>query len=321
MSAAHGGQPGGSPLVAPRDVDLAMVLWMLALTALWGFNAVTVKVLVAGMAPIMSLAVRGALALGPLTLLGWWRGESFRYRGLPALHLIANGLVVGLEFILIYIGARFTTGGRLAIFLNTAPFFTAVGAHFLLGERLHAKRVSGLLLAFLGILALFGEELLGGQRGYWRGDLLVMGAALTWALSTLHMKRFLIQDYGGYQLLYLPIVITTPLYYLASLLAEPVPFPAVTGVTVAILLFQALLVVSFSYIKFLNLLRTYPAGALHAYVFLTPVWGVITGVLMLGEGLTLPLVGGIVLVGLGLRLVNRPAPAAPRRGPGSATAG
>jgi drug/metabolite transporter (DMT)-like permease len=309
--AADSRRPDGADARVLAISSWQVLAWMLGLTALWGLNAVSIKVLTQDVAPIMSLALRGTVAIVPLTLYGLWRGESFRFRGWPAVHQGVNALLFTVEFIAIYAGARYTTGGHVSIFLNTAPFFTALGAHLLLvGDRLHTVKALGLGLAFAGVLTLFSEDLFVQRAGIWRGDLLVLLGAVCWAGGTLYIKRFLVQHYSGFQLLYVPVVVSTPLFWLASWLLEPVPFHHVTWLTVAIIVFQALVIVNFSYLAFLVILRVYPASSMHAWTFLSPVWGVLAGVLLLGEHLTPFLLLGIVAVGLGLRLINRPPRAA-----------
>ena len=75
------------------------------------------------------------------------------------------------------------------------------------------------------------------------------------------------------------------------------------------LLFQAVATVSFSYMVWMMLVQRYSASAMQSFTFLSPIWGVLLGIVVLGEELQAPLVAGIALVGIGIYLVNRP----PRR--------
>ena len=232
-------------------------------------------------------------------------------RGWSLVHGAVAGGLFSLEFVLIYSGARYTNSGHLAIFINSAPFFVAVGAHLMLaGERLTLGRWLALTLAFLGVVLLFSDDLYLRRQGFWRGDLLVMAGALAWALTTLYMKRFMTAGMNGFQLLYAQVLVSTPVLLLTSLALEPVswqwPSPAGWGH----LLFQAEAVVFLSYLAWFNLLRRYPASALQSFTFLSPVWGVLLGVALLEERLTPPTAAGMALVGAGLVLVNRRRPEA-----------
>ena len=60
-----------------------------------------------------------------------------------------------------------------------------------------------------------------------------------------------------------------------------------------------------SYLVWMWLLTHYPATKMSAFVFLTPVFALLFGALWLGEAVTLPLVGALALVAVGIVLVNR----------------
>ena len=291
---------------AIRPVDMRMVLWMVLLTLLWGLNAITIKTVTEGITPIMSAGLRGVLALTLMTAWGLWRGERLVYRGRELLHGGVIGLMFGVEFILIYSGALYTNGGHISIFINTAPFFVALGAHFILqNDRLHVVKIAGLLLAFCGIILLFSDQLYVSKSGFWRGDLLVMGGAILWAGTTLYMKRYMVTHWNGFRLLHVQVLVSTPILVGYSLLTESNPLFAVSTSIVVTLVFQAGVIVFFSYLMWMILLRVYPASSMQSFTFLSPIWGVLAGIILLGEKVSLFLMIGMALVGLGLFLVNR----------------
>ncbi len=311
-------------LSAANPLDATGVLWLVGLTLLWGVNSLSVKVVTYGMAPIMATALRGALALALLTLYGWWRGEKLGLRGWDLAHGTVNGLIFAVEFCLIYGGAPMTSAGHIAIFINTAPFFVAIGAHYLLpGDRMAVAKALGLALALAGIGVMFSNDILIRHSQQWRGDILLLGGAALWGLNTLYAKRYMVGRMSAFRMLYAQILVSTPVLLLVSLALERHPFFAVTEVTVAMVVFQAAAAVSFSYMAWLALMRRYSASAMQSFTFLTPAWGVLLGVLVLGEELQALTVAGIALVGCGIYLVNRPArrrpPGAPSRLPGADT--
>ena len=55
------------------------------------------------------------------------------------------------------------------------------------------------------------------------------------------------------------------------------------------------------------LMRTYSAASLHAFTFLTPIFGVLAGHFVLGEAIAGATLVGLALVAVGIWLVNRPA--------------
>jgi drug/metabolite transporter (DMT)-like permease len=331
--------PGASAAVPPapaaphatarggRDghADAALALWMLGLTAIWGLNAVSVKVLTGGVSPVMGATLRNAAAIVLLTGFGLLRGQSFRIRGPVRWHVLFNGVLFAGEFICSYSGARLSSAGHFALFINTSPFVVALGAHFLFPlDRLHPLKALGLLGAFAGIVLLFSDGLLSQRPGVWRGDLLILASALFWGSSTLQVKRFILGRVGPFQLLLAKLLVATPLMLAWSRWREPEPFFAFDATSAWMLAYQAGVVVFFSYLMFIVLLDRYQPSAVQSFTFLTPVWGVLAGALLLGEPLSLYLAGGMLLVGLGLYLIHRPrrkAPPAATAGAGAAGAG
>jgi drug/metabolite transporter (DMT)-like permease len=297
-------QPG---LLPPGALSPGLLALVIFLTALWGVNAVLIKITTQGMTPIMAAGLRGAVALLCLTAYGLLRGESFAYRGWPLFHGAMNGLIFAVEFVLIYSGARLTTGSHTSIFINTAPFFVAVGAHYLLpNDQLRPLKVTGLVLAFLGVVTLFSNDILVQHAVNWRGDVLVLAGAGMWGVTTVYIKRAMVYTMSAFRLLYIQILISTPVLIGVSLLAERDWFVAVTPLTVGALLFQALVIVFFTYMMWMVLLKRFTASALQSFTFLTPVWGVFFGITLLGDPVQALMLVGIALVGVGLYLINRP---------------
>jgi drug/metabolite transporter (DMT)-like permease len=70
--------------------------------------------------------------------------------------------------------------------------------------------------------------------------------------------------------------------------------------------YTVILTVVVGYQTWFWLMRSYSAASLHAFTFLTPIFGVIAGYLILGEPLTIGTGLGLVLVAGGIYLVNRP---------------
>ena len=81
---------------------------------------------------------------------------------------------------------------------------------------------------------------------------------------------------------------------------------ALTPLVLASLAYQTVLVAFASYLAWFWLVKTYPAGRLAAFSFLTPLFGVLAGALLLSEHIGSALAAALLLVALGIWLVNRP---------------
>ena len=82
------------------------------------------------------------------------------------------------------------------------------------------------------------------------------------------------------------------------------PRTPVTAIAVASVLFQGVIVSSFSYFAWFWLMRRYLASQLAVLSFMTPLFGVLFGVLILDEPLTAGFLIGTALVLAGISLVS-----------------
>jgi drug/metabolite transporter (DMT)-like permease len=178
-----------------RDrVDAMAVAVLVLLCTLWGVQQVTVKVAVAqGLPPALQATLR---SFGAAVLVCVWIGVK---GGGPALRALlrrdaalAPGMVIAvlfaLEFLALYPGLHMTTASRGVVFLYTAPFFTALGAHlFIPAERMSLRQAAGLIVAFAGVAAAFFDSL-GAAGGSVTGDLLCLLAGALWGITTVAVK-------------------------------------------------------------------------------------------------------------------------------------
>jgi drug/metabolite transporter (DMT)-like permease len=172
-----------------RDaIDAFAAGTMLLLTFSWGLNQVLIKVSNAGYNPVFLTFGRSALAA--LLIYGWcrWRGiRIFDRDGTLGAGILA-GVLFGAEFVLIFFGLDYTTAARGALMINTMPFWVLIGAHFWLGERITLTKFAGLVLAFAGVALVFSDKLSLPDASAIRGDLMLLGAGILWAATTIVIK-------------------------------------------------------------------------------------------------------------------------------------
>src|SRR4029077_19744661 len=117
------------------------------------------------------------------------------YRGIPVWQrdgtfwpgVVAGGLLA-IEFSFIFAGLVMPEASRMVVFVYLAPCITAFGLHFLIPqERLSARQWAGVLIAFGGVAAAFGDGFAGG-RGTLLGDFFGVLGALFWALTTILIR-------------------------------------------------------------------------------------------------------------------------------------
>lgn len=291
---------------AKRDLDRLAMGLLIVLCAIWGVQQTAIKVANAGLSPLFQSGLR---SLGATVLVGLWALG----RGVPLFRrdgtLMAGGLVAALfagEFGLIYWGLTYTTAARGVIFLYTAPFFVALGAVFLLPEEaLRRGQWLGMALAFAGVLALFGENLLQPLAGAWIGDLMLCAAAVLWAATTLVIKSSRLAGAAPEKTLLYQLAGSAVLLPLVALARGEAGLIALTAAVLWSLVFQIVVVAAASYLAWFWLIRHYPATRLASFSFLTPIFGVLAGGLFLDEPLTPAVWLALALVGTGIRVANR----------------
>jgi drug/metabolite transporter (DMT)-like permease len=242
-----------------------------------------------GRTAIAALAL--APALGQLRTLRSWRISA----GLALTNVVG---FVGLQLL----GLDAIGAGPAAAIVYTQPVLVALGAHLWLGERLSGARAAGALIGLAGVTVVSAHELSAVSAG---AVAALLGSAVCWTAGTLLTRATPEQPVlgvvAGQQALGAPVLLA------AALVAEPAP--AVTGRLAAMVLYAGLFGSAGGLFLFTTLLRRGEAAVVSAWMFLVPIAASALGVVLLGEPLRLPLVLGLVLVSVGVRLATR----APRR--------
>ena len=279
---------------------------MVVLCLCWGLNQVGIKIANAGFSPIFQAGLR---SVGACILLWLW----MRWRGIPLFRRDGSlwvGILVGLlfagEFLFLYWGLVHTGASRAVLFLYTAPFIVALGVHFLVpGEQLRGLQVIGLLAAFGGVVLAFGDSLRlpSGEELY--GDALCFIGAVFWGLSTVLVKASRLALLSPSKTLLYQLVVSAVVLLAAS---AAIGEPGVTDPTLlmfACLAYQIVVIAFISYLTWFWLISRYPASRISAFSFLTPLFGLAAGAILLAEPVTSLLLLAMLLVAAGIYLVNR----------------
>jgi len=286
-------------------VDLTGFALILTLTVLWGVNYVAIKMTNTRLSPVFTAFLRSVIAsafgIGYCLI----ARQPVFHRDRRLFHGLVVGLLFGAEFVCLYLGMLYTDAARAVVLVYLAPFVVAVGAHFFLGERLSGVRIISLVLAFTGVCLVFeGKPAIHGHLMF-AGDLLEVAAAFLWAITTLYIKRYLAETVHPINTFIYPLLFSVPIIAAAAYVLEPVWVSGAIGNNVLVsLIYQSVIVAFASYLTWFKLIHTYPVASLSVFTFLTPVFGVASGVVFLGEDLTKGLVIGMACVCLGIYGTN-----------------
>ena len=204
-----------SPKVPAWRVDLALS----AVVCIWSLNFVLLKAVLPRFDPL-ALAATRFVCVGVLFEL------LLRRRGAPEAMAREDRRVFVVSALLgytLYQGAfilalHHSTVFSTALMINTGPVWAGVALWLTGVERVGARRWGGFLLALGGLLVYVGPKVLAGTSAG-LGDLLALGAAVSWALYGIRNKRLL----ERYSALY----VTTRTFQIGALLFLPFAVPGV----------------------------------------------------------------------------------------------
>ena len=294
-----------SAVARPLDAMAAAVAVVLCLS--WGFNQVAVKLALPEIPPLIQAAFRSTF--GALIVVAWARARGVKLMEPDGTLIpgIVAGVLFGLEFLLIYRGLVWTSASRASLFIYTAPFVVVIGARWLLpGDRFDRWQWTGLLLSFAGMLVAFGVPTPGGDRYQLIGDLMLVLAGAAWAATTLLIKATRLVRVSYEKMLLYQLIVSAPMLALcAQVFGERVVEPP-SAVALGSLLYQTVWVVAVTFLAWFALIQRYSASRLSVFTFLTPLFGIAAGHMVLGDPLTPAFALAALLVVAGLVLVNRP---------------
>jgi drug/metabolite transporter (DMT)-like permease len=147
-------------VAAGSGLALISVLLYALLCFVWGSTWLVIKIGYGGLGPFNVAALRFLMAGALFAPLIWVFGARWP-RGREEWLLVSwVGLVMFAgDYGLIYWGEQFLDSGLTAILFATLPLITILFAHaYLPGERITLRKLTGTLVAFLGVVSLFGDR-------------------------------------------------------------------------------------------------------------------------------------------------------------------
>jgi len=278
---------------------LHLVVFLL-IAMIWGFNFAVAKIGLAQLPPIMMMALRWGLVgmlLAPFVKppRGCWRQVFLVSFTLGFVH-----------FALMFTGLKNLDAATAAIAIQLQVPFAALLAAVFFNDKLGWRRALGMAIAFIGVAIVAGEPRLAGVTVPLA---LVIVAACVWSVANVQIKKM--GDVDGMMLNAWVGVFAAPQLALASLLLEEGQGAALAAAdwrAAMAVVYQAVVVVIVGYGAWFWMLRRYAVNQVMPFTLLVPGFGVLSGVLVLGETLTLPLVVGglLTIIGVGVITIIRP---------------
>lgn len=270
-----------------------------------GTNPVAVKYVVAHVPPLFFVALRFTLAGALLWLVLRFVKPEGRPRGRDLWEMAAVGAAgVGLNNTLFTLGVSMTSASETALIYATPPLWGML-LGFVLGlERPALKGVLGVALALLGVAVVVSGSLGNGGSSL-SGDLLVMGGAICWGSYTVLGMRLLRR--------YPPLAVASYTTFFGGLVVSPIALwelANIHGVSTewsvwSAFAYSAVLVAAYGFFAWQRGVSRLGANQVLVYQYLVTLIGVASGVVLLGEALTVNKILGGAIILAGVYLARR----------------
>jgi drug/metabolite transporter (DMT)-like permease len=294
------------PARPARSVSSLNVALYVLLCLIWGSTWLVIKVGYGGLGPFNVAAVRFLLAgvvMAVITLVVGARWPHSRVEwGLVA--VVALMMFAG-DYGLIYWSEQYIDSGLTAILFATLPLITIVAAHvYLPGERITASKLIGTLLAFAGVMALFGDHARVDARQLWP-MLGVIAAGVCAAIASVATKKH------GRTLH--PAALNAPSMLLGSAALAVVSVATGDGFGLprnaeswGAVLYLALAGSVLAFLVYFSMLKTWSVTSLSFISVFTPAIALVLGFIFLDERPTMWTLVGALLIVAGVALALAP---------------
>jgi drug/metabolite transporter (DMT)-like permease len=276
--------------------------WLLAaLTLAWGFNWTAMKVALAEVPPWTFRTL--CLGLGSGVLFAVLRAGGHRLavpKGQWGRLWVLALFNITFWNVLVAFGMTMIPSGRAAILAYTMPVWAVPLSIWVLGERLTSRKLLGLVLGMAGLALLVGDVFASP------GTLLVLGAAISWAIGTVLQKRYPMAMPSGAYTAWIMLLGGVPIFA-GALLFEDLGALRGIGLWPALgVAYNVIVAFAFAHWAWIKIATSVPVSVFSISMLIIPVVGVLSGMLFLGERPSWAEYAALVLIIAALATVIRP---------------
>lgn len=296
-------RPVALRLPCQQEIGFWTAVYMMLLCSLFGANAVAIKMTFEGFGVFTAAALRFGIAAAIIALWARLSGRSFRLQRGQWKALLVYSMLFTVQLSLFFTGLDRTYASRGTLLINLLPFLILLLAHFFIpGDRITRRNLAGLILGFGGVVCVFaGQATLAGDIRV--GDGLVLAATFIWACNTVFIKR-VIASFHPFHIVFYSMLFALPFFIMEAWLFDAAMVKSLSLRALSGLGYQTLVTASFGFIAWNTLLKTYGAVALHSFVFIMPLVGVVLSGWILDEPLHPNLWLALVLIVAGILVVH-----------------
>ena len=284
---------------------------LLFVAVVWGVGWVAGRVIALAVPPITAAWIRYIIAVSCFLI---FLKVTDRWQ-LPSREQWKIVILIGFFSTCVYqaffmYGMKYTAAGDASLMITFNPIFTALLAIPFLSEKMNIRLGSGLIIGLIGVFVLFfyspNIDIPFGDR--LKGNFLIAGAALAWALSSIMMKKSMTESKEPLSPLLLTVwssviglLILTPWasYEIVSVGYTNPPQDAWISIV-----FLAIFSTVLSYVWFADGIKTLGAGRSALYIYLVPPFGILSAWILIDEKIGWAFVVSFLLIVVGVALAQ-----------------
>jgi drug/metabolite transporter (DMT)-like permease len=286
----------------------AVVLLFAVVVVMWGSNWAVTKTLVLSVSPLWATAIRSAIATVVLLVLLLARGQlMLPRRGDVSVILTVAMLHMGAFSALVAFGLTFVPVGRSIVLGYTTPLWVAPAAWLFLNEPVTRSRLAGIALGLAGLATMFNPLAFDwSDSNALIGNGLLLLAALCWAANILYVRahRWISTPF---QLVFWQALLATLILSALALWIDGIPqitwSPALAGA----FLYAGICGTALAHWAMVTVNRSLPTVTTSLGLLATPVIGVATSAIFLGEPIGVSLICAMAMILGGIAIGTIPS--------------
>lgn len=287
-----------------RPLDLKAGLFVFFVSTLWSGNSIAIK---SGLdyAPALRLGWM-RFVVGSVVILGWaiYTKADLRIHRGELRPLIALAVLLSVQIIFMNLGIKYTTAGHATILIITASIWVPVLSHFFIpGDRLSSARLTGIMVAYLGIVVISADSLRDpGAGNLILGDILSAISGFLLGVRLVFNAR-LVSNIDPAKMLLFQAAFGIAVFVIISAVFEPEPW-LWTWQLATSLAYQGIVIAGFGFLSMLIMVKYFLPSRVSAIQLTQPVTGIILAWIILSEDPSWLLWAGGALVMAGALLAQ-----------------
>ena len=282
-------------------------------TFFWGISYSSTKLLLGSLTPAQIVFFRLVLAV-MIVVVVFFGSRQKPARGKDLLKMIGGGFTgIFLYFLFETNGLRFTNAGTAALIISIIPVLNVIAGFFIFKERYSLRRWSGVFLSFAGVYLIIGAGSDGAlSLAHLQGNFLVFLAACSWVVFT-RINEPLSHKYNNITINFHQSLTGVILLGLI-VLPQGIDLALFNSPVIFNLAFLGIFCSAAAFFLYLYALKALGSATVTTFLNLIPVFGVLGGVIILGETMASGKIFGALTVFAGVIMVtvggkdNLPAP-------------